>query len=87
MEAIKQILTREKRHLDERITDRQFADSWEQSSQISRDIRFIQEKIDALENFISKSEWNKTMAKIIHEEVFRKTINFRIHRLKSLGII
>ena len=47
-EVLNSLIAKREKEIEERVLDRQYADSWEQSAQISEDIDNIQEEIDAL---------------------------------------
>lgn len=74
---IKKIIKEKKDYIKSRIEDRNFADSWEQSAQISGEIKKESEEIKILEDFLCYKEWSKKLFEIIHNEVRLKTMKYR----------
>ena len=73
----KKIMQRKNEYLWERIEDHYYADTWEQASQISKEIDKIEAEIKTIENFLKTGERDRSIRKIVHEEVFRRTIPYR----------
>jgi len=77
---MKSLISEREAYINSRIEDRIYADSWEQSAQITADIEKLKKEIKAIKDYISTGNLS-VIKEILRAEIFHRTIEFRSRSL------